>query len=144
MSTERYFWLYLLECENGKFYTGYTKNLAIRYYQHKKGKQSARYTKSFKPVRIAQCWRLFDNISTALKIEYYIKKKSKTIKKHWVQNPDELRKAISKKLGLALKLFPFDSRVVEKESEKMDWKKIRNGWDPFADEPIPKTQLKKT
>ncbi|MBT7521096.1 MAG: GIY-YIG nuclease family protein, partial [Nitrospina sp.] len=34
MRVDQYFWLYMLECENGSFYTGYTKNLAIRYYQH--------------------------------------------------------------------------------------------------------------
>ena len=52
MRVDQYFWLYMLECENGSFYTGYTKNLAIRYYQHINGKQSARYTRSFKPVKI--------------------------------------------------------------------------------------------
>jgi len=30
-------------------------------------------------------------------------------------------------------LFPFDALQVEKESRKMDWKKIKNGFDPFAD-----------
>ncbi|SVD82836.1 uncharacterized protein METZ01_LOCUS435690, partial [marine metagenome] len=69
MSVDRCYWLYMLECENGSFYTGYTKNLAIRYYQHKSGKQSARYTRCFKPVKIAQCWRLFDTIGIALKVE---------------------------------------------------------------------------
>ncbi len=73
MKVKQWLWLYMLECDNGRFYTGYTKNLAIRYYQHKEGKQSARYTQSFKPVRIAQCWRLFDEVGTALKVERFIK-----------------------------------------------------------------------
>jgi len=132
MKAEQYFWLYLLECENGKFYTGYSKNLALRYHQHKNGKQSAKYTRSFKPVRIAQCWRLFDTIGMALKVERFIKAQPRTKKIFWVQNPDELAKAIAKKMNLNLHLLPFDTSVVEQESAKLDGKKIRSGFDPFA------------
>jgi len=130
------FWLYLLECENGSFYTGYTKNLAIRYYQHKNGKQSARYTRCFKPVKIAQCWRLFDSIGTALQVERFIKKQDRKTKLLWVKNPEDLKSRISKNMEKELILFPFDVLQVEKESKKMDWKKIKNGFDPFADIPI--------
>ena len=135
MKVKQWLWLYMLECENGGFYTGYTKNLAIRYYQHKEGKQSARYTQSFKPVRIAQCWRLFDEVGTALKIERFIKKSDRTTKERWVQHPEELGVIVSKKLGLDLVLLPFDSLIVEKESEKLDWKMVKSGHDPFAQVP---------
>jgi hypothetical protein len=33
-------------------------------------------------------------------------------------------------------LLPFDALQVEKESEKMDWRKIKSGFDPFADIPM--------
>ena len=137
MRVDRCFWLYLLECENGSFYTGYTKNLAIRYYQHKSGKQSARYTRCFKPVKIAQCWRLFDSIRTALQVERFIKKQDRKTKLLWVKNPEDLKSRISKNMEKELILFPFDVLQVEKESKKMDWKKIKNGFDPFVDIPIP-------
>ena len=133
MSVDRCYWLYMLECENGSFYTGYTKNLAIRYYQHKSGKQSARYTRCFKPVKIAQCWRLFDTIGIALKVERFIKKQDRKTKLLWVKNPEDLKLRISKNMEKELILFPFDVLQVEKESKKMDWKKIKNGFDPFAD-----------
>ena len=133
MSVDRCYWLYMLECENGSFYTGYTKNLAIRYYQHKSGKQSARYTRCFKPVKIAQCWRLFDTIGIALKVERFIKKQDRKTKLLWVKNPEDLKSRISKNMEKELILFPFDVLQVEKESKKMDWKKIKNGFDPFAD-----------
>ena len=133
MKVDRCFWLYMLECENGSFYTGYTKNLAIRYYQHKSGKQSARYTRGFKPVKIAQCWRLFDSIGTALQVERFIKKQDRKTKLLWVKNPEDLKLRISKNMEKELILFPFDVLQVEKESRKMDWKKIKNGFDPFAD-----------
>ena len=135
MKVDKYFWLYLLECENGSFYTGYTKNLAIRYYQHRGGKHSAKYTRSFKPVRIAQCWRLFDTVGTALKVERYIKSQDRKTKEFWVGNPEELRPRVSKDMEKALILFPFDTSRVEEESEKMDWKKVQNGFDPFAETP---------
>jgi len=136
MGIDQCFWLYVLECENGSFYTGYTKNLAIRYYQHRKGKQSARYTRSFKPIRIAQCWRLFDTVGTALKVERFIKNQDRKTKVLWIENPKELKGRIVRNLGKELIIFPFDASRVEKESEKMDWKKIKNGFDPFAKTPI--------
>ena len=136
MQVDQCFWLYLLECENGSFYTGYTKNLAIRYYQHRKGKQSARYTRSFRPIRIAQCWRLLDTVGTALKVERFIKNQDRKTKVFWIENPEKLKLRISKNMGKELMLFPFDALQVEMESEKMDWKKIKNGFDPFAKTPI--------
>ena len=131
------FWLYVLECENGSLYTGYTKNLAIRYYQHRKGKQSARYTRSFKPIKIAQCWRLFDNVGTALKVERFFKNQNRKIKLLCIENPEELKSRVSQNIGKELTIFPFDASRVEKESEKMDWRKVKNGYDPFAKAPIP-------
>ena len=133
MKARQPFWLYILECQNGNFYTGYTKNLAVRYYQHKSGKQSAKYTRSFKPVKIAQCWRLFDSIGTALKVERFIKNQKRETKQYWVQNPKELKKKIIKSLELDLDIFPFDCLAVEIESDKMDWEKVKSGFDPFAE-----------
>ena len=130
MQVDQSFWLYVLECENGSFYTGYTKNLAIRYYQHRQGKQSARYTRSFKPVRIAQCWRLFDTIGTALKVERFIKNQDRKTKVLWIENPEELKLRIFRNMGKELIISPFDASQVEKESEKMNWRKIKNRFDP--------------
>ena len=136
MRVDQCFWLYMLECENGSFYTGYTKNLAIRYHQHISGKHSARYTRSFKPVKIAQCWRLFDTVGTALKVERFIKKQNRKTKLRWIENPEDLKLRIFKNMEIELILYPFDCLKVEKESQKMDWKKLKNGFDPFANIPI--------
>lgn len=135
MKAERPVWLYMLECENGSYYTGYTKNLAVRYYQHKEGKQSAKYTRGFKPVKIAQCWRLFDSIGTALKVERFIKNQTRATKQRWIQNPEELKIKIVKNLELDLDISPFDCLAVESASGEMDWKKVKSGFDPFADAP---------
>ena len=136
MQVDQSFWLYVLECENGSFYTGYTKNLAIRYYQHRHGKQSARYTRSFKPIRIAQCWRLLDTLGTVLKVERFIKNQDRKTKVLWIENPEELKLRIFRNMGKELIISPFDASQVEKESEKMNWRKIKNRFDPFAEIPI--------
>ena len=80
---------------------------------------------------------MFDTIGTALKIERFIKKQDRKTKLLWVEKPENLKLRVSKKMDKELILFPFDVLKVERESKKMDWKKIKNGFDPFADIPIP-------
>ena len=68
------FYVYILQCTDGSFYTGYTKNLAERTKQHENGK-GAKYTKSHKPQKIAYVEDL-DSRSQAMKRERAIKKLS--------------------------------------------------------------------
>lgn len=46
------YYVYILQCKGGTFYTGYTRNLSTRMNQHMNGK-GARYTKMHKPEKIA-------------------------------------------------------------------------------------------
>ena len=48
----------------------------------------------------------------------------------------ELDLIMAKNMEKELILFPFDPLQVEKESEQMDWKKIKDRFDPFANIPI--------
>lgn len=43
--------MYILECNNGTYYTGSTKNLSRRLLQHMQG-AGANYTRKYKPVRL--------------------------------------------------------------------------------------------
>jgi len=45
------YYVYLLLCNDGSYYTGYTNNVASRLEQHKKG-HGARYTKMRRPKRV--------------------------------------------------------------------------------------------
>ena len=45
------YYVYLLLCDDGSYYTGYTNNVASRLERHKKG-YGARYTRMRKPKRI--------------------------------------------------------------------------------------------
>lgn len=89
MKTIQY-WVYILECENGNYYTGYTNDLARRYQEHLNGSDKCKYTRSFKPLRLASSWLIHGDKSLALKIEKYIKKLSKKEKKFLISNPKKL------------------------------------------------------
>jgi putative endonuclease len=80
-------YVYILLCENGSYYTGYTTNLERRLDEHKSGK--AKYTRAFKPVKILQSWE-FETKSEAMKVEYWIKQKSRKQKEAFIQNPENL------------------------------------------------------
>ena len=66
------FYVYILLCSDGSFYTGCTKDLDARTKLHQNGK-GAKYTKSHKPERLAYV-ELFDSRSKAMKREREIKK----------------------------------------------------------------------
>ena len=68
------FYVYILLCRDGSFYTGYTKNLDERTMLHESGK-GARYTRMHKPKQIAYV-ELFDSRAKAIKRERAIKKMS--------------------------------------------------------------------
>ena len=68
------FYVYILLCSDGSFYTGYTKDLDARTKLHQNG-QGARYTRAHKPQRLAYV-ELFDSRSNAVKREREIKKLS--------------------------------------------------------------------
>jgi len=68
------FYVYILLCRDGSFYTGYTKNLDERTRLHENGK-GARYTRMHKPKRVAYV-EPFDSRAKAMKREKAIKKMS--------------------------------------------------------------------
>jgi putative endonuclease len=68
------FFVYILLCIDGSFYTGYTKDLNERTKQHENGK-GARYTKSHKPQKLAYVEQ-HESRSKAMKRERLIKKLS--------------------------------------------------------------------
>ncbi len=63
--------VYILECRDGTWYTGWTVNLEHRLQAHNNGK-GAKYTRSRLPVRLIYAEEAPDKVS-ALKREYAIK-----------------------------------------------------------------------
>ncbi len=84
------YWVYILYCENDTYYTGYTTNIEKRYQAHLNGTSQCKYTRSFKPLRIAQCWKITSDKSFAMKMEAYIKKLSRTQKEKMIADPSLL------------------------------------------------------
>lgn len=66
------FYVYILLCSDGSFYTGYTKDLEERTRQHQNG-NGAKYTRTHKPEKLAYC-ETHDTRSKAMKREREIKK----------------------------------------------------------------------
>ena len=66
------YYVYVILCVDGSFYTGYTKNIDTRIRLHESGK-GARYTRMHKPQKIAYL-ELFDTRAQAMKREKQIKR----------------------------------------------------------------------
>jgi putative endonuclease len=90
--TDSIFWIYILNCENNSYYTGYTTDLMRRFQEHLLGTAKCKYTRSFKPLNIAQFWQVNGDKALALKIERYIKRLTKDRKTALILHPDKLRK----------------------------------------------------
>ena len=103
-----FLWIYILELANGNYYTGYTKDLERRYRQHRTGRGSARYTRSFRPLRLVRCWRVYGGIGTALKIETLIKSRERRAKELLVREPRRLKALVAAKLALEVKIVAVD------------------------------------
>jgi putative endonuclease len=66
------FYVYILLCSDGSFYTGYTQNIDARARLHASGK-GARYTRAHELKKVAHV-ELFDSRVKAMKREREIKK----------------------------------------------------------------------
>lgn len=71
-------YLYLLECVGGSYYTGITNDLPARFHAHQQGK-GARYTRAFPPLKILAS-KPYPNRSSASVAEARLKRLPKTKK----------------------------------------------------------------
>jgi putative endonuclease len=87
--------MYILECADGTFYTGSTKNLELRLAQHDSG-LGANYTAKHKPVKLAYCEE-FARIDEAFYREKQVQNWSHAKKKALIEGKfDELKKKAKK------------------------------------------------
>lgn len=78
------YYVYVLLCQDGTFYTGYAKNLNIRLGMHERGK-GARYTKIHKPKKLVYTEE-FGTRKEAMRREREIKKLGHKEKKKLCQS----------------------------------------------------------
>ena len=89
------YYLYILECINDAFYTGYTTDIGRRYQEHRKGTSKCKYTRSFPPRRLAACWKVSLNLSEVLRLEKTIKQQPKKAKLALILQPSSLSSLFS-------------------------------------------------
>ena len=76
--------VYVLECADGTFYTGYTTDLERRLAEHNAG-EGAKYTRPRTPVTVVHRER-FETRSAAMSREYEIKQLTRTEKERLVED----------------------------------------------------------
>ena len=67
------YYVYMLRCRGGVYYTGLAVDVARRFQTHLSGK-GAKFTRAYPPEEIAAVWRCGDK-GTAARVEYAIKKR---------------------------------------------------------------------
>lgn len=73
---------YILVCNDGTYYTGWTTNLEHRLKAHNQG-TGAKYTKARRPVSLVY-YEAYETKSEAMKREYAIKQLSRKEKEHLI------------------------------------------------------------
>ena len=68
---KNHFFVYIVQCKSGTYYTGYTNNLKNRIKEHNSGK-GARYTRDRRPVKLVWC-KEYRYFKLALKKEKALK-----------------------------------------------------------------------
>ena len=67
------FFVYILECGDGTYYTGYTSDLERRIEEHNDTKRGAKYTRYKRPVKLVW-WKEYRYFKKAIQAEKRIKK----------------------------------------------------------------------
>ena len=81
------YYVYILLCKDGSYYTGYAGDIKGRVEQHKKG-QGARYTRMHKPEKVVYVEE-FNSRSEAMKREREIKSLSHSKKQRLINSYDK-------------------------------------------------------
>ena len=132
MVSSDYYWIYILAVRNGKLYTGYTNNIIRRYLEHRKGTGASKFTRAFKAEKLLQCWRIYENVGTLLKIEAIIKKQPRQKKLALVKKPGQLKQLVKKHAGAKLRIYTFSLQRVRKAATKQTLYSIRKTGDLFV------------
>ena len=99
-------WMYILECCDGSYYVGSTKNLELRFLQHQSGKGS-RYTSGRLPVRLVYCEE-YDRVSDAYYREKQVQGWTRRKREALINGSPELLPVLAKKI--------FDKRKIKDKS----------------------------
>ena len=77
-------WIYIVECSDGTYYTGYTRNVEKRIKEHNESKKGAKYTRCRRPV-VLRYAESFESRQAACRREYEIKQLSRVKKEELIK-----------------------------------------------------------
>lgn len=86
--------IYIIECRNGSYYTGYTTDIERRYAEHVAGSIKCKYTRANPPRKLAAFWEFTTTLSNILRLEKAVKKLSTQEKHALVTNKEHINKII--------------------------------------------------
>ncbi|MDM7987066.1 MAG: GIY-YIG nuclease family protein [Smithella sp.] len=135
MKDPGYWYVYMLECENGSLYTGSTDDMHRRWEEHRKGTAKSKYTRSFRPVRIAGCWRLRGPKGAALKIERLIQGMGRRMKDDIVADPRLLGPMAAHAHGDDFDMVPFTCDFPAGEDDRDILRYVRSDRDDIIRNP---------
>lgn len=87
-------YVYILLCNDGTFYTGYTTNLEKRIIAHN-NKKASKYTRTRTPVKYVFT-KQFTSKNEAMSVEYKIKSLNRKQKEKLIKDPNSFDDLISK------------------------------------------------
>lgn len=106
------YYVYMLRCRGGVYYTGLTVDVTHRVRLHMAGK-GAKFTRSYPPEEIAALWRCGDKV-TAARVEYAIKKSlTHRQKERLIAAPETLPQLLPQLSGLPIQPLPADSVAIQ-------------------------------
>ena len=117
------FYVYIVLCRGGSFYTGYTKNVEERVRLHSNGRGS-KYTKMYPPKKVAYVEEL-ETRSEAMKREKAIKKLSHDQKQKLIKL-NKLRTAVFVDSSKSAKIEATTNRDLSKMGKKISKKRTWN------------------
>jgi tRNA/rRNA methyltransferase len=94
------YYVYILHCADGTYYTGYSGNLSRRFKQHQSGSIPRAYTKARRPVRLAWAGK-FDTKDEARAYEKKLKSWSTPRKEKMIVEEADSTEQIRTVLGIA-------------------------------------------
>ncbi len=123
-------WMYILQCADGSYYVGSTKNLERRVTEHLSGLGS-RYTSGRLPVELIY-GEEYDRISDAYAREKQVQNWSRAKREALIKGEYEMLPRLAKKKFMKSKVP--ESPLVEYRDQKESWKRriAWNVWSRYA------------
>lgn len=108
------YFVYILECRDGRYYTGYTVDIDKRIKEHFSGKGGAKFTRGFPPLKLIAAWQINGTKGDAMRVEAFIKSNTREEKCRIISKPSSLNGMIAEKYPdreIGIELFQYLTEV---------------------------------